>query len=78
MPNEEKLARFTELADKSKTICPGCRAGSVPMETAGTWFHVLKPDATYGLAASGSSMTQPCMAGSILAEMQVLKAKIAQ
>jgi hypothetical protein len=73
---EEKANRLAELVGRSKAICPGCDHGSMPVESSGSWFHIVDADGTYNLTASAAGMMQACAASSILAEMQLLKAEL--
>ena len=73
MRRQEKAVRFTLLADSIKTICRGCWEGAPSFEVAGSWFHTLKTDGTYGSVPAPAGMMQPCAAAAVLTQMKKLK-----
>jgi hypothetical protein len=65
-------ARFNELLNECRALCPSCAAENVPIETdapvGGRWFHL-------GRVVEGISATTQCAAGKQRDEMNALRTR---
>lgn len=76
MNNEERINRFHELSGRCPTVCTACQMGAPPVETEGSWFHIVSEDGTYSAVPSPAAMMEPCAAGGIRTEMETLRAEL--